>query len=129
MLWTFAKHLAARIRARISGRPKIIACETKVGRSLARLLWFANDNDQIDRIALIDPYHGTSEGRASDRRLAMVRRAIEHLPDRSRSVFLMSRVDGLTFAEIARELGISRRAVRRAMLIAVVAIDRAFREP
>lgn len=55
---------------------------------------------------------------------AAAERAIEGLPSRSRIVFLMNRVDGLTYREIARELGISRRAVRRAMLIAIATVDR-----
>jgi hypothetical protein len=49
------------------------------------------------------------------------------LPDRSLLVFLMSQVDGLGYAEIALELGLSRRAVRRAMLRAIVAIDAAYK--
>jgi RNA polymerase sigma factor (sigma-70 family) len=49
------------------------------------------------------------------------------LPDRSLLVFLMSQVDGLGYAEIARELGLSRPTVRRAMLRAIVAIDAAFK--
>jgi RNA polymerase sigma-70 factor (ECF subfamily) len=37
--------------------------------------------------------------------------AIDALPDRCREVFLMAKRDGMTYREIAEELGISERTV------------------
>ena len=44
-----------------------------------------------------------------------VRRAVQSLPDRCRQVFELSRVHGLKYAEIARELGISVKTVEAQM--------------
>jgi RNA polymerase sigma-70 factor (ECF subfamily) len=44
-----------------------------------------------------------------------VRRAVAGLPDRCREVFELSRVHGLTYAEIARTLGISVKTVEAQM--------------
>ncbi len=44
-----------------------------------------------------------------------VQRAVQSLPDRCREVFELSRVHGLKYAEIARELGISVKTVEAQM--------------
>lgn len=40
---------------------------------------------------------------------------LDGLPDRTRRIFLMAQLEGLTYAEIAAALGISLRTVKRAM--------------
>lgn len=57
--------------------------------------------------------------------LAAVSRAISALPDRTRSIFLMNRVDGLTFREIAENCAISERAVAKQMARALAACAQA----
>lgn len=52
-------------------------------------------------------------------------RAIAALPERTRAMFLMNRVDGCSFREIARAFGISERAVAKHMSRAVQACSRA----
>jgi RNA polymerase sigma-70 factor (ECF subfamily) len=44
-----------------------------------------------------------------------IREAIDHLPLERRKVFVMSRYDGLTYAEIAAKLGISVKTVENQM--------------
>ena len=44
-----------------------------------------------------------------------VQRAVQSLPDRCREVFELSRVHGLKYAEIARQLGISVKTVEAQM--------------
>jgi len=46
--------------------------------------------------------------------------AIRALPDRTRHIFLLSKVHGCTYAEIAQALGISRSAVEKHMARAVL---------
>jgi len=41
--------------------------------------------------------------------------AIADLPDKSRVVFLMNRIDGITYREIAENLGVSVKAVEKQM--------------
>lgn len=50
---------------------------------------------------------------------------LDNLPARARLIFLMSRVDRLSYSEIALRLGVSRRAVHRAMELAIAAVARA----
>ena len=45
--------------------------------------------------------------------------AIKNLPDNQRTVFLMSRMDGLKYHEIADQLGISVKAVEKRMNLAL----------
>lgn len=46
---------------------------------------------------------------------ARIWKAIEDLPDRCRDIFLMSKRDGLSNAEIAEELGLSEKTVKNQM--------------
>lgn len=48
-------------------------------------------------------------------RLAIVERAIATLPPRARQVFVLHRIEGLKYVEIARSLGISVSAVEKNM--------------
>ena len=52
---------------------------------------------------------------AEDELDAAVQRAVQSLPDRCREVFELSRVHGLKYAEIARQLGISVKTVEAQM--------------
>lgn len=46
--------------------------------------------------------------------------AINELPEKSRTVFLMNRIDGLTYQEIAERIGISKKAVEKRMHKALI---------
>ncbi|MFD1949826.1 RNA polymerase sigma factor [Sphingomonas arantia] len=46
-------------------------------------------------------------------RLERLRGGVEHLSPRTRQIFLMHRLDGLKYREIAEELGISQSAVEK----------------
>jgi RNA polymerase sigma-70 factor (ECF subfamily) len=63
------------------------------------------------------------EQHASDQQaLARVRTAILALPPRCRAVYLMHRVEGLSYPEIARRCGISTKAVEKQMSSALRAL-------
>lgn len=57
--------------------------------------------------------------------LARLEQALAALPDRRRHVFLLSRVHGRSYAEIARAMGISERMVAKHMARAVMACQQA----
>ena len=62
-----------------------------------------------------------AEATASGReRLRLLSEAVDGLPPRCREVFLMSRLDGLGNAEIARRLGISRNMVEKHIIKAML---------
>lgn len=54
--------------------------------------------------------------------LSRVVSGINHLPDRTREIFLMHRIDKLEYSEIARRLGISESAIEKQMAKAMVAL-------
>ena len=56
--------------------------------------------------------------------LAAVRRAMLALPERTREVFLLVRVDGLTYRETARRLGISESSVQKHLAKAIEHVTR-----
>ena len=47
---------------------------------------------------------------------------INHLPERTREIFLMHRIDKLEYSEIAQRLGISESAIEKQMAKAMVAL-------
>ena len=56
----------------------------------------------------------TPETAASDRsELALVRAAILELPERTRQVFVLARIDGLTYRDVALRLRISESSVQK----------------
>jgi RNA polymerase sigma-70 factor (ECF subfamily) len=66
---------------------------------------------------------GSPEQHASDQQaLARVRDAILALPSRCRAVYLMHRIDGFSYPEIARRCGISTKAVEKHMSRALRAL-------
>lgn len=58
-------------------------------------------------------------------RLAVVRNTIERMPAARRRSFLMHRVSGLSFAEIARQTGYSESGVKKHVTIAFEEVERA----
>jgi RNA polymerase sigma-70 factor (ECF subfamily) len=56
-------------------------------------------------------------------RLTSVEAAIDLLPPRCREVFLMHRLDGMSYSEISRQLGISVSAVEKHVARACLLID------
>lgn len=64
-----------------------------------------------DAMASDEPAH--EERVESQRALALVRAAILQLPERCREVYLLNRIEGMSYTEIARHCGISVKAVEK----------------
>lgn len=56
--------------------------------------------------------------------LARYQAAVDRLRPKTRTVFLLHRLDGLTYAEIAERLGVSVSAVEKHMMKAILHLDR-----
>lgn len=61
-------------------------------------------------------------------RLRLIARTVDELPPRCRQVFLMSRMDGLSNGDIAERLGISRNAVEKHIIKAMLRCRRRLQE-
>lgn len=81
------------------------------------LLHVAHDSPSPER---------TAAGRAD---LARVRAALLELPERTRQIFVLARIEGLTYAAVARRLDISESSVQKHLAKAVQHVMRRMRAP
>jgi RNA polymerase sigma factor (sigma-70 family) len=56
---------------------------------------------------------GPEEEAESNQRLGIIARALWNMPSKRRQLLMMSRFDGLSYAEIARQVGLSETVVRK----------------
>ena len=61
--------------------------------------------------------------------LRQVEAALRSLPERTRHIFLLNRIHGRTYADIARVMGLSQSAVEKHMMRALEACKASLREP
>ena len=69
-----------------------------------------------------DPYRALSS--KEDLRLAAI--ALHALPQRTRAIFVLSRLEGLTYREVASQIGISVSAVEKHMMRAIQHMSASF---
>jgi RNA polymerase sigma-70 factor (ECF subfamily) len=67
----------------------------------------------------VDPAADPERSLIGSQRLQRVMAAIEAMPPRRREVFLLHRVDELTYAQIARRLNVTIKAVEKHMHLAM----------
>lgn len=76
--------------------------------------------DGIDGLYTIsDPTPSVEASTIGRQELLRVQAAVENMPPRARQVFMMSRIDGLTYVEIGERLGISPKTVFGHMVVAL----------
>jgi RNA polymerase sigma factor (sigma-70 family) len=73
---------------------------------------------------ILSHYHQASAPPAEDRLLldeysAFLKKALDTVPPRARLVFQMCREQGMTYDQVARELGITRNSVRNHMVLSM----------
>ena len=68
------------------------------------------DGEAID-LASDEPTH--EQRTATEQELVALQRALLRLPDRCRQVYLLNRIEGMTYTEIARHCGVSVKAVEK----------------
>lgn len=61
--------------------------------------------------------------------LRQVEAALRNLPERTRHIFLLNRIHGRTYADIAKVMGVSQSAVEKHMMRALEACKASLREP
>ena len=61
----------------------------------------------------------------AEEQFSMVEQAIAQMPEKRRRILLLNRVHGLSYAEIARQLGVSATAIKKQMYRAISDLDAA----
>jgi RNA polymerase sigma-70 factor (ECF subfamily) len=83
----------------------------------SRLAPVIADISQLEHIA--DPYPSAEQFAVGQQELARLQRVIDAMPPRARQVFVLSRIEGLTYVEIGNQLGISPKTVFSHMVVAL----------
>ncbi|NSX11237.1 sigma-70 family RNA polymerase sigma factor [Pseudomonas lini] len=88
---------------------------TTIAQRLIYQLWRRRDLERLhlDQLLPMDPLDGPSPEDLAQYSQALTRldQTLDRLPGKVRATFLLSRVDGLTYPQIAAKLGISQRSV------------------
>ena len=118
---SYAEDIAADTFAQLLSAPQEIvireprALLTTIARRLIFQLWRRRD---VERAYLMTLQHQqplcspSPEAQAQAHQdLQMLDALLDGLPDKVRATFVLSRINGLTYPEIARQLGISQRSV------------------
>jgi RNA polymerase sigma-70 factor (ECF subfamily) len=69
--------------------------------------------ERVESLNLIDPHPTPDEILATQQRLQRMKRGLQTLSPRVREVFLMNRLEGYSYGQIAEQLGISESAVEK----------------
>jgi RNA polymerase sigma factor (sigma-70 family) len=69
--------------------------------------------ERVESLALIDPHPTPDEVLATQQRLQRMKRGLQTLSPRVREVFLMNRLEGYSYGQIAERLAISESAVEK----------------
>ena len=86
--------------------------------------WLREGVDLAGEVAL-DPEPAADEALASRQELVRVLSALHKMPPRTQQVFEMHKLRGLSYAEVAAALGVSRSAVEKHMMRALAALSKA----
>lgn len=81
---------------------------------------FSEPEVDMEAMNLLDDSESIDETVARNHELEILTRAIQALPDRCRKIFTLSKVYGMTYEEIAKELGISFHTVSSQIAIGLV---------
>ena len=94
---------------------RVRARRRAVARDDSHYRTFRSDVRGVDAAEAPDPDNAID----ARRQLARVMQGVDALPPQCRRVFLMHKIEGLSYAEVAAALGVSRSAVEKHMIAAL----------
>ncbi|MCU0118880.1 sigma-70 family RNA polymerase sigma factor [Pseudomonas sp. B2M1-30] len=116
-----AEDIAAETFAQLLQAPGLTAIReprallTTIAQRLLYQAWRRGDLERrhLQQLQLDGPDHGSSPEELAQlaQTLNRLDHSLQRLPGKVRSTFLLARIDGLTYPQIAAELGISQRSV------------------
>ncbi|KRF02094.1 hypothetical protein ASG87_11465 [Frateuria sp. Soil773] len=83
-------------------------------------------DEEVCELPADEPTH--EQRVAGEQELAVIRELILRLPERCRQVYLLNRIEGMSYSEIARHCGISVKAVEKHVAKALVALRKGLGE-
>ncbi|MFJ2365138.1 sigma-70 family RNA polymerase sigma factor [Pseudomonas sp. NPDC087697] len=116
-----AEDVAAEAFAQLLDSPNLTSIQqpramlTTLAQRVIYRLWYRRDRERehLDQLQHIQPDQGPSPEDLTQQlqTLSVLDQALDRLPGKVRATFLLSRLEGLTYPQIAAELGISLRSV------------------
>lgn len=76
---------------------------------------------------LADDQPSPEDAAGSRLQLERVQALVRELPPRTQEIFILNRIEGLTYAEVARELGISESSVQKHLALVIAHMTRRLR--
>jgi RNA polymerase sigma factor (sigma-70 family) len=99
-----------------------VAANILTDRHRRRAVRQASDHVDLDEAVLLADGLDPHRDLAARRELKKAADALDKLPERTRTIFILRRLEGLRFKEIARRFGISVSAVEKHMARAIEAL-------
>jgi RNA polymerase sigma factor (sigma-70 family) len=82
-----------------------------------------------DLDGIVEERPGLDEQTIAERRTQQLHAAVAELPPRTREIFRLNRLEGLTYAEVARQLDISDSSVQKHLAKALAHVMQRLQEP
>lgn len=101
-----------------------VARNSVVDRLRSRARWGKLVGGSVDETDRADPTPDAERALIASERLQRALACIEAMPPRRREVFLLHRIEGLTYVKIAKRLGISPKTVEDHMSAAMLQLSR-----
>jgi len=114
-----------RAKIRVTDNVKAYLYEMAKNTTLNHIRKEDNYRATLEQIETATHYDGNEAIDAAEM-VDVVRDCIDRLPDRSRRIFLLDRIDGLKQKDISEQLGISVKTVKNQIWMALQALKRCF---
>ncbi len=115
----WAQEAWLRMSRHLDGRPVpnpeayLIRTAINIGIDEYRARSTHGEETVLDDVVVADAAPGVDAELLGKERLERMRQCLERMPERTRAIFLAHRVDGLTYADLGREYGVSGTVIAK----------------